>query len=88
MTIDKFGSHVQRQLKKVDTDKTLTKSDTGAFDVKLTRLKGLRRPESSDEAVNKQYVDELFQNYYSKPEIQLEFQNIRKQLQVIISKIE
>lgn len=89
MTIDKFGHHVHRQTKTIDTNIFLMKSEDGSFDIQSSKLIGLRTPTSEDEAVNKQYVDEIFERYNSKhEEIQSELHKIKILLKVVISKIQ
>lgn len=65
MNIDKFGNHVHKRLRLseyIDTlDNTLVKSETGDYDLKSSKLKGVSSPENDDEAVNKAYVDEAVQ---------------------------
>lgn len=65
MNIDKFGHHVHKRLRLaeyIDTfSDTLVKSDTGHFDLKSSKLKGLTAPEEDDEAVNKAYLDKTVQ---------------------------
>lgn len=65
MNIDKFGHHVHKRLRLaeyIDTfSDTLVKSDTGHYDLKSSKLKGLTAPEEDDEAVNKAYLDKTIQ---------------------------
>lgn len=65
MNIDKFGHHVHKRLRLgelINTfSDTLVKSETGDFDLKSSRLKGLQSPERDDEAVNKAYIDKYVQ---------------------------
>lgn len=61
MNIDKFGHHVHKRLRLTElfdfTDIALTKNEQGHFDIQSSRLKGLKTPKESDDAVNKEYVD-------------------------------
>lgn len=62
MNIDKFGHHIHKRMRLselVNFSDTLTKSEVGDFDIKKNRLRGLNLPLDPDEAVNKQYVDEI-----------------------------
>lgn len=63
MNIDKFGHHVHKRLRFAQNifncDDTLKKSEDGDFDLRLSRLKGIKSPLSSDDAVNKDYVDNI-----------------------------
>lgn len=43
-------------------DNALLKSDSGDFDLKTVRLKGIRSPIEADDAANKDYVDRLLTN--------------------------
>lgn len=73
MNIDKFGHHVHKRLRLSEYldnfNDTLVKSESGDFNLKSSRLRGLLLPESEDEAVNKEYVDlqiENLQKYMKK----------------------
>lgn len=75
MNIDKFGHHVHKRLRLSDyldvfTD-ALIKSDSGIYDLRQTRLQGLPSPVSEDEAVNKQYVDSVLKQYFTKKDLDL-----------------
>lgn len=63
MNIDKFGHHVHKRLRIAESfvnfDDTLRKSENGEFDLHFSRLKGVKSPVSNDDAVNKEYVDQL-----------------------------
>lgn len=65
MNIDKFGHHVHKRLRLSEFSEilsdTLVRSDTGEFDLKSSKLKGVQIPEKDDEAVNKEYVDKSVQ---------------------------
>lgn len=47
----------------------LVKSDTGDYDLKRARLRGLLSPIFQDEEVSKQYIDTKLKQFYSKKEI-------------------
>lgn len=70
MNIDKFGHHVHKRLRVSEIldmhNDTLHKSDTGDFDLKQCRLRGLPVPVSNDEAVNKEFVEFALKQYYEK----------------------
>lgn len=74
MNIDKFGHHVHKRLRVSEyfdvLNDALVKSDTGDYDLKLARLRGLPSPIFQDEVVNKQYIDTTLKQLYSKREIQ------------------
>lgn len=60
MNIDKFGHHVHKRFRFAQNyNETLQKSENGDFDLRSSRLKGLKAPLSNDEAVNKEYVDRI-----------------------------
>lgn len=65
MNIDKFGHHVHKRLRlseHIDIyNDTLQKSETGEYDLKSSKLKGLSSPDKDDEAVNKAYLDKTVQ---------------------------
>lgn len=70
MNIDKFGHHVHKRLRASEVselnNKALLRTEKGDFDLKSVRLKGVANPLSPDDAVNKQYIDQLIQKYYEK----------------------
>lgn len=61
MNIDKFGHHVHKRLRYSEFTDTLhdalLKSETGDYDLRSSRLKGLLPPQEDNEAVNKVYLD-------------------------------
>lgn len=63
MNVDKFGHYIHKRMRLSElfeiNDKALLKSESGDFDLKSSRLKGIRSPEEADEVVNKDYVDRL-----------------------------
>lgn len=63
MNIDKFGHYIHKRMRLSElfecNDNALTKSENGEFDLKATTLRGIRTPVESDDAVNKDYVDQL-----------------------------
>lgn len=83
MNIDKFGHHVHKRLRFdqnfIKCDETLQKSENGDFDLRLSRLKGLKSPVSNDEAVNKDYVDQISKS------IQINLSNVLLRLRKIDS---
>lgn len=66
MNVDKFGHYIHKRLRLSELfecyDNVLTKSENGEFDLKSSRLRGIRLPLESDEAVNKDYVDNFHDN--------------------------
>lgn len=75
MNVDKFGHHVHKRLRVseyLDTyNGALIKSETGYYDLKQNRLRGLSVPVSDDEAVNKEFVDYTLKKYYTKNEFDI-----------------
>lgn len=63
MNVDKFGHHVHKRLRLDNSlflpSNALTKSAEGEYNLQLTRLKGVKLPLSPDDAVNKQYIDQI-----------------------------
>lgn len=90
MNIDKFGHHVHKRLRLVTvSDKALLRSENGDYDLQFSRLKGVTKPLTADDAVNKQYVDQSFTNFYDKKEldqilntIKVQIHNLNAQLRV------
>lgn len=91
MNIDKFGQHVHKRLRAGEMSglkyKALLLTEAGHFDLKSLRLKGVVKPLSSDDAVNKQYVDEYIRNMYEKKYIDSSFNNINNQIQQLASQL-
>jgi hypothetical protein len=70
MNIDKFGHHVHKRLRLMTvSDKALLRSENGDYDLQFSRLKGVTKPLTADDAVNKQYVDQSFTNFYDKKDL-------------------
>jgi hypothetical protein len=87
MNVDKFGHHVHKRLRLsehilIDTDSTLQKSETGDYDLKSSKLKGLQFPNDEDEAVNKAYVDKSVQ------ELKNEIKNIHTHVKLYLNNLE
>lgn len=85
MNVDKFGHYVHKRLRLSEildfSNKSLSKTEHGDFDLQQRRLKGIRHPITSDEAVNKEYVDKIIHNYLTKAEVEdLVFSTIKKEL--------
>lgn len=61
MNVDKFGHYIHKRMRLSELfdcyDNVLTKSDSGEFDLKASRLRGIRSPIEADDAANKDYVD-------------------------------
>lgn len=91
MNIDKFGHHVHKRLRLPEVcelnDKTLLRTENGDFDLKSSRLKGVANPLSSDDAVNKQYIDELIQKYYEKTNIDSLLETIYSRIRQIMNQL-
>lgn len=64
MNIDKFGHHIHKRLRFSEllefNENALLKSESGDFDLKESRMRGIRSPVDTDDAVNKDYVDRLY----------------------------
>jgi hypothetical protein len=84
MNIDKFGHHVHKRLRVSEfselNDKALLRTENGDFDLQTSRLKGVACPELPNDAVNKQYVDQLFHNIYEKKKLDSLFEIINSQI--------
>lgn len=69
MNIDKFGHHIHKRMRFSElfsfTDNSLMKIG-GEYDLKHTRLKGVKLPTTSDDAANKEYVDNAGRIFYRK----------------------
>lgn len=91
MDIDKFGHHVHKRLRAGEISelkyKALLRTEAGYFDLKSSRLKGVVNPLSSDDAVNKQYVDECIQNIYEKKYIDSLFNTINNQIRQLATQL-
>lgn len=70
MNVDKFGHHIHKRLRAFDIfdfrDKALLKKDSGEFDLQSSVLKGVKRPQLFDEAVNKEYLDDTVKKIVSE----------------------
>lgn len=66
MNVDKFGHHIHKRMRLSEliefNENALLKSENGDFDLKTSRLKGIRSPVDAHDAVNKDYVDRLNAN--------------------------
>lgn len=64
MNIDKFGHHIHKRMRFSEllefNENALLKSESGDFDLKKSRLRGIRSPVDTDDAINKDYVDRLY----------------------------
>lgn len=73
MNVDKFGHHVHKKLclsELVDfTENCLVKSESGEFNLQSSRLSGVKLPVAFDDVVNKEYVDKMIVNYFTKKDI-------------------
>lgn len=63
MNVDKFGHYIHKRMRLSElfefNDNALLKSETGDYNLKTSRLRGIRAPIEQDDAVNKDYVDRL-----------------------------
>lgn len=86
MNIDKFGHHVHKRLRLSEfidnINETLVKADTGHYDLKSSKLKGLPSPNEDDEAVNKAYVDNIAQ------ELRKEIEKVDNNLKLYLKNLE
>lgn len=91
MNIDKFGHHIHKRLRTGEVQelkyKALLRTEAGHFDLKSLRLKGVVKPLSSDDAVNKQYVDEYIENMYEKKYIDSLFNTINNQIHQLVTQL-
>lgn len=66
MNVDKFGHYIHKRMRLSElfefNENALLKSENGDFDLKTSRLRGIRSPVEADDAVNKDYVDQLNAN--------------------------
>lgn len=66
MNVDKFGHHIHKRMRLSElfeiNENTLLKSKNGDFDLKTSRLRGIKNPVEADDAVNKDYVDRMTAN--------------------------
>lgn len=66
MNVDKFGHHIHKRMRFSELlefhENTLQKSESGDYDLKKSRLRGIRSPVETDDAANKDYVDRLLTN--------------------------
>lgn len=65
MNIDKFGHHIHKRLRVseiFDFQSALLKKDSGEYDLQSSTLRGVKRPQFADEAVNKDYLDDVIKS--------------------------
>lgn len=86
MNIDKFGHHVHKRLRLTEyitvNNDTLVKSETGEYDLKSSKIKGLKSPDNEDEAVNKAYMDKTVQ------ELRNEIKNVYSHVKIFLNNLE
>lgn len=91
MNIDKFGHHVHKRLRVSEgtelNDKVLLRTENGDYDLKSLRLRGVVNPISPDDAVNKQYVDQIIQNMYQKEHLDSLFETINSQVHQLLNQL-
>lgn len=91
MNIDKFGHHVHKRLRGGEISdlkyKALIQTGTGLCFEGSLQLKGVAKPVSPDDAVNKQYVDECILNMYTKQHIDSMLNTINNQIHHLASQL-
>lgn len=88
MNVDKFGHHVHKRLRVpelIDSDKVL-KLENGEFNLRLAKLKGVKSPSATDEAVNKEYVDKLITGFCTRLELANELKKVRSEILLNVNK--
>lgn len=89
MNIDKFGHHVHKRMRVLDSleftplTKTLSQNEVGDYDLKQRRLKGLKLPIEGDEAVSKEYLDQSYNLYCKKEDFLAELTSIKAELSLL-----
>lgn len=66
--------------KSTDTISNLIKIENGVVDFKSAKLKGLRMPTSANEAVNKEYIDNLLTKYCTQEQVIREISRLRNDI--------
>lgn len=77
MNIDKFGHHVHKRLRAVEHVQ-------GDINLNSSRLKGLKSPQSGDEAANKDYVDQTTKPFCTKQELNAEIRKIKIEIESLL----
>lgn len=89
MNIDKFGHHVHKRLRLSEVtdfmDNTLRKTENGNFDLKLTRLTGVKLPSTANDAANKEYVDNVVKLCCSKDDVLAHIKSIKADINKVLS---
>lgn len=92
MNVDKFGHHVHKRLRLSEVirsfDEALTRSENGVYDLKSTKLTGLTFPTAPTDAVNKEYIDNWSNNFYTKDEVRMLLTNIKSEVRLMIKQCE
>lgn len=91
MNVDKFGHHVHKRLRVLDPlecpctqwDRVLLQNESGDYDLKHRRLKGLKFAVAADEAVTKEYVDQNNKLYCKNEDFLHELKSIKTQIQIL-----
>lgn len=78
MNIDKFGHHVHKRLRHLE-------HIDGDINLQFSRLKGLRPPETEDEAANKIYVDQITKSLCTKQELNTEIKKLLFEIDSILA---
>lgn len=89
MNIDKFGHHVHKRLRLSDlfdfTENALIKKENGHYDLQSSRLKGLQTPQDLNDAVNKEYIDEIVKKMCTREEVKFLVNEVTKEAQRVIN---
>lgn len=84
MNIDKFGHHIHKRLRLSElfdiADSSLRKTPNGEYNLNFTKLKGVKPPTEDDEVVNKEYLDHRLELFYSKQDIDIILEKIKKDI--------
>lgn len=62
MNVDKFGHHIHKRMRMTDLfdfHDSFLKKENGVYDLKTSRLTGIKTPVTEDDVVNKRYLDEV-----------------------------
>lgn len=89
MNIDKFGHHVHKRMRVLDPiellpfSKALFQNESGDYDIKQRRLKGLKLAVDDDEAVSKAYVDQNNTLLCQKQDFLAELRSIKTEINLL-----
>lgn len=92
MNIDKFGHYVHKRMRSVEPsnllEKSLAQALKGECKLKLQSLQILNPPLSDNHAVNKQYMDKVMADFYTKSEINKQLQIIKSDMLLLIDQLQ